>query len=292
MAHSGSTSSEFRLLREIRRTKTRGVYSSLKYSVALYSWYPQNKLGSGTFGNVVSAYDEKGRRQVAIKIFKGNSTESMLEAEHEAKMIKKCEHKNIICILDTFRCNKGPCIVLHKYPCSLENYIYSHTLSDEKIKQMMLQLSLAVQYLQKIKLIHRDIKLDNILLTNCYDIKLSDFGCAITSADGAVDYGDIGTPAYQAPECSKQKGYTFLVDNWSVGVCIANLVFDNEFDGSESKCLNWIHERDIDQTLHKILDGLLQKNPLKRMTIGEVITSEWITGKIDLDYIPMVDLTR
>lgn len=292
MSAVSGTTSDFRYLRERKFTKTRGVYSSTKYSVALYSWYSNNKLGSGTFGTVLAAYDERGRRKVAIKLFKGNPSESLIEAQHEAKMIKLCKHDNIIGILDTFRCSKGACIVLNKYPYSLEDYMCYKKISDTKTKQMMLQLSLAVQYLQNIEIIHRDIKLSNILVTNNGDIKLTDFGCAISVSDGAIDDADVGTPAYQAPECSKGKGYTVLVDNWSVGVCAANLVFDNKFDGTDNKCLNWITQNDVDEQLRKVLCGLLQTNPLKRMTIGELIRSEWITGKIDLCYVPVIDLTE
>ena len=286
-----SEAPEFRFLRERKKTKTRGVYSNNKYSVTLYSWYPNNVLGEGSFGQVVSSYDEAGRRKVAIKIFKGD--DNLLEAKHEAMMIHKCKHKNIIKILDTFKCSQGACIVFYKYPYSLDDYFESKSckLSDDTLKSLTKQLALAVEHLQNLHLIHRDIKLENILLDDSNQLKLCDFGCCTTVSDGKHDYSDVGTPWYQAPECGQAKGYTIFADNWSVGVCVANLSFENKFDTQDTKCLEWIDNKCVDKQLQKVLRGLLKKDPLQRLTIGELLQSEWLTGQIDVDYIPSIDLT-
>ena len=92
----------------------------------------------------------------------------------------------------------------------------------------MEQLLLALDYFQSMKIIHRDIKLDNILINKIvdkseYSIRVADFGLAVFKND-ALLYHKCGSPGYVAPEIFRGTGYSYKVDIFSLGTVFYNLV--------------------------------------------------------------------
>ena len=120
-------------------------------------------------------------------------------------------------------------------------------LSEEEAKFYIAELVLAVDSIHKMNYIHRDLKPDNILIDRKGHLKLSDFGlCKYTEIKPKIDFGvritqakpilskisrkrqlalsTVGTPDYIAPEVFSQQGYTEIVDWWSVGVMLFEMV--------------------------------------------------------------------
>lgn len=109
----------------------------------------------------------------------------------------------------------------------------------------MLQLLDGLEYLHSQKIIHRDLKLGNLFLSDNMHIKIGDFGLA-TKIDfyGEKKKTICGTPNYIAPEILESKGHSYEVDIWSFGVIVYTLVYGRP--PFESK--------DVKETYKKIKD--------------------------------------
>lgn len=102
------------------------------------------------------------------------------------------------------------------------------TLDEIEVRYYAQQLLDAVEYLHQHKVIHRDIKLGNILLTKDMRLKVGDFGLsAKLSTFEERRRTACGTPNYMAPELliNNADGHSFEVDIWAIGVVIYTLVF-------------------------------------------------------------------
>lgn len=80
-------------------------------------------------------------------------------------------------------------------------------------------------FLKSRRILHRDLKLANLLLSNDMEVKLCDFGLAIQlSTHDERRYSNCGTPNYMAPEIIEGSGYSFEADTWAIGVIIFTLI--------------------------------------------------------------------
>ncbi|KAM3128981.1 hypothetical protein pb186bvf_018898 [Paramecium bursaria] len=152
-------------------------------------------------------------------------------------------------------------------------------LSEEEAKFYIAELVLAVDSIHKMNYIHRDLKPDNILIDRKGHLKLSDFGlCKYTEIKPKIDFGvrtnqakpilskisrkrqlalsTVGTPDYIAPEVFSQQGYTEIVDWWSVGVMLFEMVvgyppfFSDDPQTTCQKILNWQISFQIPEDMH------------------------------------------
>ena len=74
-------------------------------------------------------------------------------------------------------------------------------------------------------IVHRDIKVCNIMLTHGLDVKIGDFGLAAYCPDNQKNFTVCGTPNYMPPEMIRKESYSFEVDIWSTGVLMYNILF-------------------------------------------------------------------
>lgn len=188
------------------------------------------ELGHGSFGMI---YRVKSLKTGGVYVIKKINIEhlsqkSQKEVIHEAQILKKLDHPNIVKYFCSFMDGKSLCIVmeyinggdLHKL---IRLYQDKKTfLPEPEIWKMAFELSTAIQYLHSKNIIHRDIKTLNILITKDHTIKLADLGASkIVSAPMQVTR--IGTPLYLAPELVKHKPYDYKVDIWALGCVIYSL---------------------------------------------------------------------
>lgn len=162
-------------------------------------------------------------------------------------------------------------------------------LHEELSKKFFWQAATSVNYLHYFGITHRDIKLDNFLLT-CHnsdqsDLKLIDFGFATKFRDHRLS-STVGTPYYVAPEVLA-KNYSKECDIWSLGVLLYMMVFAEPpfkgktnsqiFDQVRNKEIRFDNPRSVGASPHlkKLILGLLDRDPLKRLTISEALQSDW-----------------
>ncbi|KAJ8895417.1 hypothetical protein PR048_000749 [Dryococelus australis] len=151
-------------------------------------------------------------------------------------------------------------------------------LTQDQTCLVMAQVMVALRTLHDLGVIHRDIKLENILVDQSGNIMISDFGLSSISHPGKFHHTFCGTPGYMAPEVLRRSsaGYTAAIDFWAVGILGFELLtgyrpFDLSSEGNEKKTIQNIlsQEPEIPEYLYLdtkyILKSLLSKDPHHRI---------------------------
>lgn len=184
-------------------------------------------IGKGRFGSVYKAIEKKSKKSVALKeikkklIFKHNFEHQL---RREVEIQSRLSHPNIIRLYGVFQDEKTVWLVLELAEGgSLYDFMDKHgALSADEIRPIAFQLLAAELYLEKRFVIHRDIKLENILLDKKGNPMLCDFGWAVHAIDG-LRSSFCGTVLYLPPEMVLRKQYNQKVDIWSLGVLFFEL---------------------------------------------------------------------
>lgn len=184
----------------------------------------QKKLGSGSFGEVYSASWKK--TPVAVKILSSH-LEDKQEFKSEYDFLQKLSHPNIVQFYGIVTDVKVG-IVLELMEDSLEKYNISNTPKEQCLKFVM-DVARGLHYLHGKKIIHRNMKPSNLLLTKSKQVKISDFGLSCFQYDPIQYYKMSREPEnyrYMAPEVIKGEPYNTSVDIFSLGVIMYALMED------------------------------------------------------------------
>jgi eukaryotic-like serine/threonine-protein kinase len=191
------------------------------------------ELGKGATSSVYHAYDPFRKRQVAVKVV---FPEALGDKEHgkryrklfvtEASLAGKLSHPHIVAIYDAVA-EEGMNYIVMEYVdgTTLEQYARPESLLPvERIVEIAYKCARALEYASRQGVIHRDIKPANILLSGESDIKISDFGAALTIAAETTQVSGVGSPAYMSPEQVKELPLTAQTDIFSLGVVMYQLL--------------------------------------------------------------------
>ncbi|XP_075958163.1 hormonally up-regulated neu tumor-associated kinase homolog A [Anarhichas minor] len=254
------------------------------------------KLGEGSFAKVREAFSEKVIRPVAVKVIdkrkaKKDSyvTKNLRREGHIQQMIR---HPNITQLLDILETDNSYYLVMELCPGgNLMNCIYDKKRLEERETQKYIrQLVLAVEHLHRAGVVHRDLKIENLLLDEQNNIKLIDFG--LSNCAGILGYSDpfstqCGSPAYAAPELLSRKKYGPKVDVWSIGVNMYAMLTGNLPFTVEPFSLRALHQKMVDKEMNPLppslssaaiclLKKLLEPDPNKRPNIHQVMADSWL----------------
>ncbi|XP_035162219.3 PAS domain-containing serine/threonine-protein kinase isoform X4 [Callithrix jacchus] len=171
------------------------------------------------------------------------------------------------------------CLLLASLPGS------THSTTAELTGPSLGELVSAVGYLRLKDIIHRDIKDENIVISEDFTIKLIDFGSAAYLERGKLFYTFCGTIEYCAPEVLMGNPYRGPeLEMWSLGVTLYTLIFEeNPFCELEETVEAAIHPPYlVSKELMSLVSGLLQPVPEKRTTLEKLVTDPWITQPVNL----------
>lgn len=147
----------------------------------------------------------------------------------EVQVLQKIDYPSIIKLLDVRRTKNNYYLVFEFCEKGdLEKYLKKHSeipLNQEIVQKLIYHVSDAVRVLHNMNIVHRDIKLANILLTKDFAVKLSDFGFAKTANTGMLMETYCGTPMNMAPEILLRHQYSLKCDIWSLGVVLFQLAY-------------------------------------------------------------------
>ncbi len=188
----------------------------------------QRQLGGGGFGHVYLAWDNKLRREVAIKVPRWDRPLTPRTQErflHEGRMLAQVHHPCIAAVHEVGVTNDGLPFVVMSYirgRSMSECLKQTHWSLDEKL-QILIQIADTLQQAHKQGLTHRDLKPANIIINDQLQIAIVDFGLALHDDLAPSQLGDasaVGTPVYMAPE--QIRGENHLIDGrtdvWALGV--------------------------------------------------------------------------
>lgn len=206
---------------------------------------------------------------------------------NEIAILRALRNQNIVKLYETLETAKHHLIVMELCPGGdLLNYVRKRRkLKETYAKFVFKQLMEGIAYLHANKVVHRDIKLDNVLLDGHGNIKIGDYGVSKrVNNDNEMLFEQCGTPAYIAPEIVREIGYKgYPVDIWSAGVCLYAMLYGNvPFKPNQMSDLNQMimetkieYKDTVSEESRDLMMRMLQKNPTKRLTAEEVLDHQW-----------------
>jgi len=249
-------------------------------------------LGKGAFGKVNLGMHKLTGKMVAIKsINKQYLTDesSKKKVMQEYSILKQMRNESIIRLYETFETPKHILFVI-ELCCGGDLLTYvrkRRKLKEETARSIFQHLIEGLNYCHKKYILHRDIKLDNILLNAFGHIKICDFGVSKAVKAGERLTEQCGTPAYIAPEILRGKGYEgFGVDIWSAGVVLYAMLYGTvPFKANNMKDLHklitkgkYVLKEGISEEAKDLLKKMLEIDPRKRIPISAIFRHKWIQG--------------
>jgi serine/threonine protein kinase len=202
-------------------------------------------LGRGAMGIVWLALDERLERQVAVKqlLVEGSAwaEEAIARAMREGRIAGRLRHPNAIAVYDVTEHEGWPCLVMEYLPS--ESLATREGLRPREVAAIGAQLASALAAAHEAGIVHRDIKPDNVLLTEDGTAKITDFGVSRAKGDTSVTATGIlaGTPAYLAPEVAKGADADSRSDVYSLGATLYAVIEGQPPFGVDTNAIAMLH---------------------------------------------------
>uniref|UniRef100_A0A8C7XZY2 non-specific serine/threonine protein kinase n=1 Tax=Oryzias sinensis TaxID=183150 RepID=A0A8C7XZY2_9TELE len=195
-------------------------------------WEIIGELGDGAFGKVFKAQNKQNGTLAAAKVIDTKSEDELEDYMVEIDILASCDHPHIVKLLDAFYFEAKLWILIEFCAGGAVDAIMlelERPLTEPQIRVVCKQTLEALVYLHERKIIHRDLKAGNILLSLDGEVKLADFGVSAKNTktlQRRVSF--IGTPYWMAPEVvmcetSKDRPYDYKADIWSLGVTLIEM---------------------------------------------------------------------
>ena len=261
---------------------------------------PTKVLGSGSFGCVYEAKNTTFGNKVAMKVIKKDKENELDEQEirNEINILKQLSHPSIVKIYE-FYISENHYYIITEYCKEGELFSYiKNKYSERQLAVLFYQVFSGLWYLHENKVIHRDIKLENIMIDGkekdkstgeeLFWAKIIDFGTAKLFEKNKKEKDVVGSSYYIAPEVLKQN-YNEKCDTWSVGVILyMTLVGRAPFDGKDDEEIIYrINSVDYNKNeprlvkhspeVRDLVSHLLDKNVERRYSAKEALNHPWFT---------------
>ncbi|KAF9813682.1 hypothetical protein IEO21_05453 [Rhodonia placenta] len=258
-------------------------------------------LGEGEFGKVKLGLHIQYGEEVAVKLIRrGNidTTVRMSKVEREIEVLRSLKHPNIVRLYDVIETDKYIGIILeYASGGELFDHILAHRYLREKDAcKLFSQLISGVWYIHQKKIVHRDLKLENLLLDRHRNVIITDFGFANRFEHRADDLmqTSCGSPCYAAPELVISDGLYVgsAVDIWSCGVILyamlaGYLPFDDDPANPDGDNINLLYKYIVNTALsfpdyisaeaRDLLSIMLVPDPTRRADLTTIMTHPWLS---------------
>ncbi|CAD8148644.1 unnamed protein product [Paramecium octaurelia] len=255
-------------------------------------------VGKGSFGYALLAQALSNKKNYIIKIIDISKMDRKQreEALNEVHVLKAMRHPYIITYRESFMEKKCLCIVMDYadggdlYGKIAKQKELGILFSEEQILDWFVQMALAMNHIHERKILHRDLKTQNIFLTSKNDVKIGDFGIArVLQHTYDCAKTAIGTPYYLSPEICQEKPYNQKSDIWSLGCILYELTtLNHAFDALSMKELVLKILRgtyppipsQYSSELQSLIADMLIKDPSKRPSIKRILERDFLKQRI------------
>lgn len=262
-------------------------YFGHKTSLSNYTFI--RLLGRGGFSVVYLVKHIKTGKVYAMKCIKKykKGKDKTKQILREINVLHTLKHPNIIKIYDWFHDDKKIYIILEYIDGKdLSSFFKRELPTEDDAIYIIKQIISAIKHCHNNNVVHRDIKLGNILIDEDLNVKLTDFGlCTYKNHPNELFFDNVGTIRFTSPELLMKNGYNEKNDIWALGITIYVLLTGiYPYDGTTKKeIINNIKHEPIefnDLPLNNaqinLLQQLLQKNPDNRPNINQISSHHWL----------------
>ncbi|KAL2918469.1 hypothetical protein HK105_201870 [Polyrhizophydium stewartii] len=253
-------------------------------------------VGEGEFGKVKVAYHAESKQEVAIKLFKKESIDSPVRQNkliREIRLLKSVDHPHIIRLYEVIETEHYIGMVMD-LPLLFNYLLARRCLKEKEAGLFFAQLISAVSYMHSRGIVHRDLKLENLLLDGRRNIVVSDFGFANTFSPNTTSFmqTSCGSPCYAAPELVINDGYVGeSADIWSCGVILYAMVcgylpYDDDPANPDSDNINLLYKYILEtepefpdyisESVKDLIRIILVPDPRKRATMAQIKAHKWL----------------
>ncbi|XP_078369290.1 serine/threonine-protein kinase Nek1-like isoform X1 [Oculina patagonica] len=255
------------------------------------------KIGEGSFGKALLVKKKTDGKQYVIKEISISkmSPKEREESRKEVKVLAQLKHPNIVSYQESFEENGNLYIVMDYCEAGdLYKRINSQRgiqLPEEQVLDYFVQICLALKHVHDRKILHRDLKSQNIFLTKSGIVKLGDFGIArVLHSTVELARTAIGTPYYLSPEICENRPYNNKSDIWSLGCVLYELLtLKHAFEAGNMKNLvlkiirgsyppiPYKYSADI----RGLVAQLLKRNAHDRPSVNSILKKPFIQKRIE-----------
>ncbi|XDV20856.1 hypothetical protein PO909_026070 [Leuciscus waleckii] len=249
-------------------------------------------IGEGSFGRVFKGRRKFSGQVVALKFIPkvGRSEKDLRSLKREIDIMRGLKHPNIVLLLDSFETERELVVVTEYAEGELFQILEDDgSLPENQVCEIACQLVSALYYLHSHRILHRDMKPQNILLGKGGVVKLCDFGFARAMSVSTLVLTSIkGTPLYMSPELVEEKPYDHSADLWSLGCILYEL-----HTGAPPFYTNSIFQlvqlivrdpvkwpENMSQDCLSFLKGLLMKDPEKRLSWPDLLRHPFVADGV------------
>ena len=275
------------------RSKSNDLKQDRLYTGSIEEYTLGPTLGFGAYAVVKLSTHTITNTKFAIKTYEKIK---LLEPQRkknlisEIKVLKSLNHPNIIKIKEAIDSSKQIHIVMEYVGgCSLWSYLKkrpNRLLPESAARKYFTQIISGLNYCHSLGVIHRDLKLENILLDSSNTVKIIDFGFATFLKSPEYTKLFCGTPSYMAPEIvGKRENPGAAADVWAAGVLLFVMLTGNyPFKSASDRELYRLILKGkfevplgISQTGKNLLRKILQTDPKKRPTCAQILKDPWVS---------------
>lgn len=273
-------------------------FFNFKTDIGFYKIIQQ--IGKGCFGKVYLALQILTGTYVALKIIQRKNLKNkktMKKIKKEVEILKRVNDNNfIIKLFEVFQDDKYVYLVFEfaEKGDLVHHFKKNHLLEEKDLKIFFAKLLIGIKYLHKNNILHRDLKLDNILLDKSMNPKICDFGISSIYTKKKRIYDTGGTPAYLAPEVIKAEGQIcFKTDIWSLGVLLfllstgvvpfkANdlqVLYDKILKGN----FDFPDDEELSGDIRFLIRNMIILDIRDRFSVDDILKHRWVRGAADFE---------
>ncbi|MEQ2282747.1 hypothetical protein AMECASPLE_004022 [Ameca splendens] len=249
-------------------------------------------VGEGSFGRVYKGRKKFTGQVVALKFMPkvGRSEKELRSLKREIEIMRDLQHPNIVQLFDSFETETEVVVVTEYAEGQLFQILEDDgNLPESQVREIACQLVSALYYLHSHRILHRDMKPQNILLGKSGVVKLCDFGFARAMSVSTLVLTSIkGTPLYMSPEIVEEKPYDHTADLWALGCILYELHTGvPPFYTNSIFHLVQLIVRDqvkwpdtMSDSCMSFLKGLLTKDPQKRLSWPDLLHHPFVADGV------------